>query len=194
VRAVTNPRHSTRLVSRCRSGSQDAERIDRFAGAARYTTLLQPGETTSRKEQWRANAKEYEKDNGWGCECTQGACLFCGLYADLPGTFTWHGHGVFEYLNGDTRDPPPEKGYYNCYNARRFRNVPRPPDGWKGLPLEKTNNGSELPKDAQATGSAAGSSVDGSADARADGSAAGSADAAPAAAGSSSAGSSSAGP
>jgi len=152
------------------TGAQRQRKADKAASAedvdskeihpdphARYTTLLQPGETTSRKEQWRANAKEYEKDNGWGCECTQGACLFCGLYADLPGTFTWHGRGYFEYLNGDTRDPPPDKCYYNYYHVRRFRDVPRPPDGWKGLPLEKTNNGGELPKDAQATGS----SVDG---------------------------------
>ena len=65
-----------------------------------------------------------------------------GLYADVPGTFAWKGTGLYAYLNGDTREPVDGT---HMYEARAFRNVPRPPDGWKGLPADKTNNGGELP-------------------------------------------------
>ena len=50
--------------------------------------------------------------------------------------------GVYGYLKDDKRGPPPR-----CYQGRSFfRNVPRPPNGWKGYPRDDTDNGGELPK------------------------------------------------
>ena len=52
--------------------------------------------------------EKYKKANVYSATCTQSACLFCGLYADVPGSFSWKGTGVYAYLQGDTRDAPPK--------------------------------------------------------------------------------------
>lgn len=98
---------------------------------------------------WREENAAFEKGSTYSYTCKEAACACCGLYVDLPGSFAWKGEGLFAYLNGDTRDPPhlaaPARSQYDFYPARVFHDVPRPPDGWKGLPLEETNNGGELP-------------------------------------------------
>jgi hypothetical protein len=120
--------------------------------AWRYSSSVPPGETRTQREIWGEKEELYEKANAWECTCTQAACVFCGKFADLPGTYRWSGTGLFEYLDGDSRDPPPApQGYYSySQHGRRFGRVPRPPDRWRGLPLEATDNGGELPAPSEA--------------------------------------------
>lgn len=114
-----------------------------------YSTEVVPGSGgKTRRMVWQDEEMAYEKANTFSLTCTQAACTCCGLYADVPGSFTWKGTGIYSYLNGDTRDPPnlSQPGRQSqFYQARLFRFVPRPPDGWRGLGPEKTDNGGELP-------------------------------------------------
>ena len=58
---------------------------------------------------------------------------------------------MFSYLDGDTRDPlflakpSVANDPYRFRNARRFHGLPRPPDGWQGLPADVTDNGGDQP-------------------------------------------------
>ena len=167
------------------------------------STVVPPGEKNGRTRAviWRDEEEAYEKNNAWQATCKQGACVCCGLFADLPGTYEWSGTGVCEYLNGDKRDAPKTPGNLaGKSRARRFYRIPRPPDGlragsldsyrmkappsfsllpplqtarslpgsilightgWRGLALDQTDNGGELPAavDSSAADSAAASAA-----------------------------------
>jgi hypothetical protein len=105
--------------------------------------------TSSQRKQrrliWEEENAAYEKANTYSYTCTQRACTCCGLFADVPGTFSWKGTGLYAYLDGDKRDAPNTFMSYEHYEARAFSKLPRPPDGWKGLALKQTDNGGELP-------------------------------------------------
>jgi len=126
-----------------------------------YSAVVPPGEKNGRTRSviWRDEDKAYRENNVWQATCKQAACVCCGLFADLPGTYKWSGTGVFEYLNGDKRDPP--KAWPSSIRAERFSRIPRPPDGWRGLALDQTDNGGELPAadDSAAADSAAASAA-----------------------------------
>lgn len=74
-------------------------------------------------------------------------CKFCGCCQDVPGSSTYSGAGIFEYLNDLTRDPPldAETGFGN--GTGRFSVVPRPPSGWLGLQTSELENGEAEPED-----------------------------------------------
>ena len=113
-----------------------------FTYADRYSQVIEPGQTKTKAHLFEEREKAYAADNWYEETCSQGACVFCGLHADLPGTFSWKGAGCFAYLDGDTRDAPK---WSRVAHASRWAHVPRPPDGWLGLPLEQTDNGGPLP-------------------------------------------------
>ena len=100
-----------------------------------YSFVVPPGETQGRtgRQIWTDEEKAYEENNISTGKCKQGACVFYGLFADLPGTCEWSGTGIYEYLNGDKRGPPVTRPGFDAWGtgrlARRFSNVPRPPDG-----------------------------------------------------------------
>ena len=100
------------------------------------------------RKQYIANLEAFEKNNTWTNTCSQAPCTLCGHTEIVSGTYKWNGTGVYGYLKGDKRDPPPHDEYsYNSGQGHRFfRGVPRPPNRWKGYSLEETDNGGELPK------------------------------------------------
>ena len=95
------------------------------------------------RKQRDANRAAFEKNNTWSNTCSEAACTLCGHVAIVPGTYCWNGTGVYSYLKGDKRDTPPHTYYLG---HRFFRDIPRPPNRWKGYSLDDTNNGGELPK------------------------------------------------
>lgn len=123
-----------------------------------YSSHVVPGSGgLTRREVWKQKEDKWKEANWWSGQCTQRACIFCGLYEDLPGTFSWKGGGLYSYLDGDTRNPPKldresSDSYHSYYGARRFLEVPRPPDGWMGLSDRETNNGGKLPSASDAKG------------------------------------------
>lgn len=134
---------------------------DRLPHDHRYSMTIDNGQTKSRSQLWREREEAFKKTNGYELSCTQGSCVFCGLFKDLPGTFSWTGTGCYSYLQGDKRDPPARLsggyGYgYGKWESRWVHDVPRPPDGWLGLALSQTDNGGELPPTTDGEGAAAG--------------------------------------
>ena len=62
-----------------------------FMPGWRYSDVVPDGESKSRREIWQANERAYEEANWHEHTCTQSACVFCGLYKDTPGTYSWDG-------------------------------------------------------------------------------------------------------
>ena len=114
----------------------------------RYSSSIDPGQTKSRQQLYGEVEKAFKEENGYEVACKQAACVFCGSYKDLPGTFSWTGTGCYAYLAGDRRDPPDRAQRREItlnYESQWVHEVPRPPNGWLGLPVKHTDNGCELP-------------------------------------------------
>jgi hypothetical protein len=114
-----------------------------------------------RQQLYREVEKAFKEENGYEVTCKQAACVFCGMYKDLPGTFSWAGTGCYAYLAGDRRDPPDRAQRREItlnYDSQWVQEVPRPPNGWLGLPVKNTDNGCELPAN---TGAASAASAKG---------------------------------
>jgi hypothetical protein len=94
-----------------------------------------------------AAANKFEKNNTWSNSCSLAPCTTCGRTEIVPGTYKWAGTGLCAYLQGDRRDPP-RNSFRTCFHL-----LPRPPNGWKGMSLEETDNGGELPGAAGSSGS-----------------------------------------
>jgi superfamily II DNA or RNA helicase len=127
----------------------------------RYSPATDPGQTKSRQQLYREVEKAFKEENGYEVTCKQAACVFCGMYKDLPGTFSWTGTGCYAYLAGDRRDPPDRAQRREItlnYDSQWVQEVPRPPNGWLGLPVKHTDNGCELPAN---TGAASAASAKG---------------------------------
>ena len=64
----------------------------------------------------------------WQRTCSEEECILCGARRLAPGTSTWMGTGIYEYLNAaeyQNKDPP-----IVGTGVGVFANVPRPPDKW----------------------------------------------------------------
>lgn len=174
----TGPQHSfqkfgSRTVPRSYMDEDSLKEVhgDEFAQVRYWEHDVDP----VKKNVFKENVKAFRAKHGWSFTCKRAECASCGLPAKVAGTFKWKGTGLYEYLEGDTRDPPflnrraSEASYQkrhaasdffecsNYYDGGSMMVLPRPPDGWKELPIEKTDNGGELPG-AAAPGTAGSSS------------------------------------
>ena len=104
---------------------------------------------------------QYRRDHCWRRVYKVQECAICGACRDVRGSSRWSGTGIYEYLNGLTRDPPSgQPGAPHdplAHNGAhphhllsgghgRFAGLPRPPDKWRGLDAMTLDNGEEAPE------------------------------------------------
>lgn len=94
----------------------------------------------------------YRKENTWRRVYKIQECVVCGAARDVKGTSRWSGTGIYEYLNGNTRDPatshdtPTDYTHFLPGGHGRFARMPRPPNGWFGLHEYTLDNGEAEPE------------------------------------------------
>ena len=91
---------------------------------------------------------QYRRNHCWRRVYKVQECAICGACRDVRGSSRWSGTGIYEYLNGLTRDPPADKDTHHLLPGGhgRFAGLPRPPNGWRGLDSMTLDNGEEEPE------------------------------------------------